>query len=314
MRKYVILITFTSIIIAGIVIFGKMIQATGMEVTVYKIKPRPVKQTVSCSGRVEAAESEDVYVKIPCVVGEIYVSPGDEVSEGDVLFSVDVDATKEVIAAAAGILPSMVTEEQISKDVITPVSGNVRSVNVVKGGAINTETPCAVISSSDALQVKVSIQESRLRNIKVGQTATVSGTAFLKEKYQGVVSYISSSARQQYVGTVTETVVDAIITLSEKDDSLKPGLSAKSEILVGSQDNCIIVPYEYVLQDEENNEYVYLYKDGFCVKCVIETGKEFSDGLEVISGLSSGDKVIESPDKIEKSGIRVKIAEETKRI
>ena len=170
MRKYVILITFTSIIIAGIVIFGKMIQATGMEVTVYKIKPRPVKQTVSCSGRVEAAESEDVYVKIPCVVGEIYVSPGDEVSEGDVLFSVDVDATKEVIAAAAGILPSMVTEEQISKDVITPVSGNVRSVNVVKGGAINTETPCAVISSSDALQVKVSIQESRLRNIKVGQT------------------------------------------------------------------------------------------------------------------------------------------------
>lgn len=308
MKKYISLIAFTSILITAIILLGQNLKSSGQEVTVYEVKPRLVKQTVTCTGRIEAAESEQVYVKIPCVADEIFVSPGDKVKKGNVLFSVDVDATKQVIAAAAGISPTMVPDEQIKKNITAPVGGEVSSIHVTKGGTIDTENPCAVISSNSSLQVKVSIQENKLKNIRVGQAAVVSGTAFSKDEYSGVVSYISTSARQQYVGTMTETVVDAVITLSEKDDSLKPGLSAKSVILVGSQDNCMVVPYEYVLQDEDNNEYVYLYKDGFCAKSVIKTGKEFSDGLQVLSGLNPGDLVIENPDRIPKSGVRVRLS------
>lgn len=310
MKRYVMLITFTSIVIAGILLYGRLQTSSGTEITAYKVKTTMIEETVTCTGRVEAAESEDVYVKIPCVADKVYVKTGDKVKKGDTLFSVDVDATKQVIASAAGISPSLVSDDQIKKEITAPISGKIRSINASSGNSVNTESPCAVISSSDALQVKVSIQESRLKNIKVGQLAVVSGIAFTVSEYQGVVSFISSTARQQYVGTTTETVVDAVISLSEKDDSLKPGLSAKSKILVGSEKNSIVIPYEYVLQDEFNNEYVYLYKDGYSIKCVVKTGKELTNGFEILSGLSPGDLVIKNPDKIKKAGEKVRLFSE----
>ncbi|MDD3833762.1 MAG: efflux RND transporter periplasmic adaptor subunit [Oscillospiraceae bacterium] len=307
MKRYVMLITFTSVIIAGILIFGQFQNKLGAEVGVLKVKTTLIEQTVTCNGRVEVAESEDVYVKIPCIADNIYVKGGDKVKKGDLLFSVDVEATKQVISAASGISPSLVPDEQIVKEIVAPISGEVSSINISSGETVSTDSPCAVISSSDALQVKIAIQESRLKNIKVGQKVTVSGTAFTLNEYQGVVSYIATTARQQYVGTMIETVVDAVISLTEKDESLKPGLSAKTKIIVGSQKDSIVIPYEYVMQDEFNNEYVYLYKDGYSVKCIIKTGKELSNGFEILSGLSSGDLVIINPDKIKNAGTKVRL-------
>lgn len=307
MKRYVMLFTFTLIAIAGILAFGRIRQSSVAQVRVYEVKPRLVEQTVTCTGRVEEAESEDVYVELPCVAQKVFVKAGDNVKKGDVLFEINVDATKQVIATAAGIPPSMVPDEQIKSSVKAPVSGEIRAINVSPGGTVDNQSPCAVISSCETLQVKVSIQESKLKNIKKGQTASVSGTAFQKDKYAGVVTHISSTARQQYVGTVSETVVDAVITLHEKDDSLKPGLSAKSKILVGSKPECIVIPYEYVLQDEEGSEFVYLYEDGSAEKRVVKTGLELSDGFEIISGLSAGELVIKSPDSIEKPGQKVRL-------
>lgn len=307
MKKYIALFAFTSILIAGILYVGEKQKSSGTLVSVYEVKPRKVTQTVTCSGRVEAAESKDVYVDIPCVAGTVYVKAGDEVEAGDLLFTVDVEATKQVIANVTGISPDLVTDNNIKKEITAPVSGKIRSINVSSGKTVSNESPCAVISSSDTLQVKVAIQESKLKNIKIGQSAKISGIAFDKDEYEGVVTQISNSARQQYSGTVTETVVDAVITLTEKDESLKPGLSAKSVIVVDTIEDCIVIPYEYVMQDEDNNEYVYLYKDGYCIKRVIQTGMELSEGYQIVSGLSPGEHVIQNPDKITKSGERVRI-------
>ncbi|MPN44067.1 hypothetical protein SDC9_191628 [bioreactor metagenome] len=155
------------------------------------------------------------------------------------------------------------------------------------------------------MQVRISILEDNLKNIKIGQAATVNGTAFTKEGYDGTITYISPSARQQYSGTSSETVVDAIVTLSEKDDSLKPGLSAKAKIQVSDLVESIIVPYDYVMQDEENREYVYLYDNGIAVKRIIVTGREFYEGFQIESGLSAGDRVIQNPGDIKQEKEKV---------
>ncbi len=307
MKRYLMLFTFTLLFITGILAYGRLRQTSVTKVAVYEVQPRLVEQTVTCTGRIETTDSENVFVDVPCVVDKVHVKTGDKVKKGDVLFTVNVNATKQVIADAAGISPSMVPDGQIKRDIKAPASGELSEVNVMSGGTIDIKSPCAVISSSDTLQVKVSIQESKLKNIKLGQNASVSGTAFDKNKYQGVVSYISPTARQQFNGASSETVVDAIISLTEKDDSLKPGLSAKSRILIGSQPDSIVIPYEYVLQDDENREFVYLYENGRSVKRIVKTGLELSDGFEIVSGLSTGCLVIKNPEKIDKPGQIVRL-------
>ncbi len=309
-KTYGLLFTFTALAISGILISRPFLEKSAPAVTLYTVEARSAIDTVTCTGRIEAAESEDVYVEMPCIADTVPVQAGDTVKKGDILFTVDVAATKQVLASAGGISPALVPEQQIIKSVSAPVDGVVRMLNVAAGEAVDADTPCVVISSGDALQVKVTIHENNLRNVTLGQKATVSGTAFREEGYMGTVTYISPSARQQYSGTASETVVDAVISLSERDDSLKPGLSAKSRIEIGSAEECIIVPYEYVLQDEQNQEYVYLYQDGKAVKRIIQTEKEWNDGFEVTDGLSPGDTVIQNPADIERDGQAVTIAGE----
>ena len=130
--------------------------------------------------------------------------------------------------------------------------------------------------------------EKDLRKIQVGQAVRVSGMAFDKENYTGTLTYVSPSARQQVSGTTTETVVDAVVTLQETDASLRPGLTAKASVVTGSVPDVIIAAYEDVLQDEEGNEYLFVYRNGRACKRVIITGSERSEGFEIVSGLEAG--------------------------
>ena len=312
MKKYVALGAVTVLSLAGVLLAGWTMKKSVTEVDIYTVSPQLVEQTVTCSGKVESAESREVYADISCIAEQVLVKAGDRVNKGDVLFTVDVDATKQVLATAGGISPEMVPDGTVHKELTAPVSGIVTALNVSSGELTDAGKPCVVISSSEALQVKIAINEKNIRNLSLGQSASISGTAFTKPQYSGQVTYISSSARQQYVGNVSETVVDATITLSpaEVDESLRIGLSAKAKVTIGSTPDAMVVPYEYVLQDEDGREFVYLYREGSAVKQVIETGSELGIGFEVTKGLQAGDQVITQPEKITRDGTAVAIREQ----
>jgi RND family efflux transporter MFP subunit len=203
----------------------------------------------------------------------------------------------------------MIKSKKINTEMVAPVSGIVTALNVTAGKASDFKKPCAVISSTDALQVKISIYEKYLKNVQVGQKALISGVAFAKSGYSGTLTYISPSARQQTSSSMSETVVDAVVTLNsdEIDESLRIGLTAKAKLYVSNSSSSLVVPYEYVQQDEENFEYVYVAENNKAVKRIITTGDELSNGFCILSGLAAGDKVIENPEDISGDGTPVTI-------
>ena len=127
-----------------------------------------------------------------------------------------------------------------------------------------------------------------------------------------MLTELASSARQQIVGTVTDTVVDAVVMFDQDqmDPSLRVGLNAKAAVRVSSTPDALVVPYECVLQDEEGNEYVYAYTAGRAVRRDIVSGEEWSTGFHVVSGLQAGDTVILDPGKIARDGTAVVVREE----
>lgn len=134
----------------------------------------------------------------------------------------------------------------------------------------------------------------------------IHGSAFQKEAYEGKISSISPVAYQLSVGGVSTTVVDAVVELVEQDESLRIGLTAKADVVVDSTEDGFVVPYEYVLQDHDGNEYVYLLVNGRAKKQVIKTGAELSEGFQVLEGLQADDQVIAEPQRISKDGAAVK--------
>ena len=311
-KKYVWLFVLTLAAISGILLGGRWIKKPPAEVTVITLQPQLVEQTVSCSGKVEAAKSQNVYLDMPCVAGEVYVQTRQEVKQGDVLFTVDVDATKQVLAQAGGLAASQIADDMITKEVTATASGIVSTLNVVSGSLTETSKPCAVIASSDMLRVKIAVREQDLQKVAIGQKVTVTGAGFRKASYTGVLTELASSARQQLVGTVSDTVVDAVVMFDQDqmDSSLRVGLNAKAAVQVSSTSDALVVPYECVLQDEGGNEYVYAYADGRAVRRDIVSGEEWSTGFHVVSGLQAGDQVILNPDRISRDGEAVTAREE----
>ena len=74
-------------------------------------------------------------------------------------------------------------------------------------------------------------------------------------------------------------------------------MSVNAKIRTKTIKNALILPYECILQDKNNKEYVFCIEDGLAKKRFISTGHELDDGIEVKAGIKSTDEVIINPGK-----------------
>lgn len=184
-----------------------------------------------------------------------------------------------------------------TKTVTAPVSGIVSEINIQGDSITDTSQPVMVISDENQMQVRLSVNESQISMVQVGQKATITGIGFQGE-YHGTVESISNIATQAVSTTGQETVVEVIVTIDDAGEDLKAGLSAKCKIVTSQDTGTIVAPYEAVGAEENGQEYVYVYENGKAIKRTISTGKEFASGFEVLSGLQSGDRLILTPDRL----------------
>lgn len=303
-KRYVVLCAATALSIGGILLAGSAARRSVPQVTLYTLQAQTVEKSVQCTGRLESAGSYAVYSDGACVAEEILVAEGDLVQKGDVLLTVDRQATKQAMAVLSGVSPDTIPDADIQREIVAPGSGVVTAVNVSADTLNSAGKPCVVISSSDRIQVQISIPEEYLRQVKVGQPVYISGNALEKASYTGTLTAIDASAHQQITGTQSATVVDAVVTVNEEeiDDSLRFGLTAKTRVVVDSLTDALVVPYDCVGQDEAGQEYVYVYTDGRAVRRNIAVREELSEGYLLTDGLQAGERLIVSPETVERDG------------
>lgn len=300
MKKYVLLLLGTVSAIALLLGVRAWTTETPVRVKLTTVEYQTFRQTVECTGKVELSGSEEVFVELPCIAGDVYVTAGQTVKKGDPLFSIDVDATQAVLSQWGTALPD--TAFDPDESVTAPVSGVVTEISVKKGQTMDSSAPCAVIAPGENLQIAATIREKYLQQVAVGQKAEITGVGFAREVYHGTVTYIASTAHQQYGGTSGETVVAAVVSLDpdQADSSLRVGLNAKASIVVNTMENALLIPYNCIAQDEGGTEYVYLYgDDGIARRHTITVHQDSADGALVVSGISAGDRLVQDPDLLE---------------
>lgn len=302
MKRYVVLVVLTLFCIGAIVGIRQMTVPKATPVKWHVVTGQTVKETVECTGKVELADSKDVFFEYPCVAGTVFVKKGQTVKAGDPLFEVDAEATKAVLSTMGTPLPESV-QTVTAHTVYAPVSGVVSEVNVQQGQITDHTGPCAVISPGNGVQITAAVREKYLQKVKVGQTVEIHGVGFEKPTYYGKVVALSDTAHQQYVGTVSETVVDAVIAFDEGeiDDSLRVGLGATAAVVVDTVENGLLIPYSCIRQNEDGKEYVYVYDgNGMAVQTALTDAKEYAAGVLVVSGISQGDRLVQDPDRLSK--------------
>jgi len=273
-------------------------------------------KTLSANGTLSYLSQSDVTSALPLVIGSYLVSEGDHVNAGDIIATVDTEGSSSFIKSL-GQLPQLAVAASglstavslIPRQITADRSGRVLSV-AGSGAAVEAGSSICTIAGTDTLVLSVPVSEQYISSVELGQAVSFTLTAYPDIVFTGKVADIAGSARSRYSGSVLETVVDVTIAPDEYDERLRSGLTAEAVFTLTQPKTICVLPYDTIGQDE-GGEYIYVYQDGKAVRRRIFTGAEFSDGTEIVKGVTAEELVFTEPEQIaDSSYIRMKAEEE----
>ena len=186
-------------------------------------------------------------------------------------------------------------------DIVSPVDGTVVSRNETMGQTVaaSFQTPTLFLIATDLakMQVDANVSESDIGGIKLGNKATFTVDAYAKRTFEGTVSQVRQSPQ-----TVQNVVTyDVVISVSNSDLTLMPGMTAASRIVVDQRDDVIRVPNQalrYVPKGlagvaKSDQAQIWVLRDGKAVPVPVTAGLDDDNFTEIASGdVKPGDLVI----------------------
>jgi HlyD family secretion protein len=200
------------------------------------------------------------------------------------------------------LLQKGVTADGKNQNTITsPIDGTIleRLVNegdpVVPLTSYQAGTALLTMAPMKELIFKGTVDEIDVGKLSEGMPVDLKIGALPNEKLSGRLSKISPKAKKQDNTTLFDLEVEITDTGSK---TLRAGYSANAEVIISKKDSILVVPERLVtFQSDSARVEVQDSSTGEISFKNIETG--LSDGLniEVKSGLSLGEKVVERPPK-----------------
>jgi HlyD family secretion protein len=147
------------------------------------------------------------------------------------------------------------------------------------------------IPNLDSMQVETRIHESALDQVRAGQPVRVTVDAFPNVQYQGTVKSVAVLPEQNSWSGNDTKVYQTIVTINDKVEGLKPGMTAVSEILVQSVQNVVNVPLLAVVEHDQQKYVVVRNEDNQLVPRPVELGQASDTRVSIQSGLSEGEAI-----------------------
>jgi HlyD family secretion protein len=157
-----------------------------------------------------------------------------------------------------------------------------------------------IISLPDMAEMiaEVDVHESSVDKVRPGQSATIVMDAFPDRTMEGEVLKVAPMPNQNKSWFSPDLkVYTTQVLMKGSHDFLKPGMSAKVEILVEQLDDVIIVPVQVVANQGGKKVCHSLTPNGI-ERRVVQTGSFNDTFVHIIDGLEPGEKVLLSPPRL----------------
>nr|ADD93445.1 secretion protein HlyD [uncultured marine bacterium MedDCM-OCT-S04-C109] len=154
------------------------------------------------------------------------------------------------------------------------------------------------------LMAVVQVHESFVRHIKTDQKAVVRIDSLPDREFHGVVRHVAPTpdARRKYYESIS--VYDTHVWIQDENsqlpEDLKPGVSAKAEIIVAELNDVMMVPVQSVTT-YKGQKVVQVKRGENVVVVPVKTGQFNNRFIEIKDGLKEGDQVSLAPNIDENS-------------
>jgi multidrug efflux pump subunit AcrA (membrane-fusion protein) len=165
-----------------------------------------------------------------------------------------------------------------------PFDGYIEKRLVQLGELVKAQMPVIAVVRVDPLKVIAEIPEKMAPWIKDGQPVELHVDAYPQRKFEGKVSRISPA-----VNTATRAFpFEALVP--NRDAVLKPGTFARVHIESGREDQVLTLPYDALQYRYGVNRVFVVDNDKLNVR-ELKVGDRMGDRIEILSGVSAGDRV-----------------------
>ena len=249
------------------------------------IEPKDLQEYISLNGNIQANNTISVYPQIGGKITSVFVTLGSTVKRGDKIAEID---------------PSSPGNYYEATPVYAPISGTITALPLTVGTSVNTQTAIAQIGNIEELQIKARVPERDIASLKNGLSAEVTLFAYKNQIFDAHVIRVSP-----IVDEVSRSK-EIYLSFDKKDERINAGMYAKIKLNTILHKDVFVISYDAV-QTEEDETIIFVVNDDNTVsKRKVELGVNVDGYVEILSGVSAGEKVVVSGIQSLSEGAKIK--------
>ena len=169
---------------------------------------------------------------------------------------------------------------------------------IQEGGKVYQRQKIISLPNTAELIVEVRVHEASVDKVRPGQRATITAEAFPdKTLYGEVLSVAPLPDTQRGYLSPNVKVYLTKVSIEGSHGSLRPGMSAKVEILVEQLENVVIVPVQ-VVANRSGRKVCYIRTERGPEEREVQTGAFNDTFVEIVSGVEVGENVLLIPPRV----------------
>ena len=171
-----------------------------------------------------------------------------------------------------------------------------------EGATVRERQTIITIPDLHRMSVNVKIHESYIKKIKVGQKARITVDAYPDQPLMGEVTVVGvlPDSQNRWLNPDLKVYLTTV-TIGGTNNWLKPGMSAKVEILVDHLDDVVYVPVQSIVA-ANGKQYCFANSFGKPDRREVQVGEFNDEFIEIKSGLKQGELVLLNPPDVPDEG------------
>ena len=248
-----------------------------------------IENSVIINGDILASRQVSLYPTVAGKVTETRFQVGDAVNQGAVVAMID---------------PSRPGEVYSHSPVTSTINGTILQSPVNSGDTVSTQTPVYVVGDLSSLVVETFVPERFSNAARRGLAAQVFLEALPGETFQAVVEEVSP-----VLDPASRTVRIRLRFTGVSDPRIKAGMFATISLITNTRRNVPVIPRGAVINTYGHWICFIIDEQNIAQRCEIELGLENESLLEVIDGISLGDRVVTAGQNFLTHGEPVRVLE-----
>lgn len=312
-------------------------------VTVFEVKDTVFSRFVAIQGNVETSENILIFPEYQGVLSKVFVKQGQQVSKGQVLAKIDdgglssqlaqlqtqfelakttyerqqrlwdqqIGSEIQLLQAKTNMEASESAVNQLQSQlgkttVRAPFSGVIDEIITEQGSVVGPGGMALMrLVNLNDMRVKAAVPENYLQSVAKGDPVKIHFPA-IQETVDGKISVVGSFINP------TNRTFQVEVEIPNTQQKIKPNLIANLQINDYTNETAFAIPSNCIIENATGSHFVYVLNEtegntAQVKRTQIETGKKSDGFVEVLSGISNADVIVNGGALTLKDGARVTI-------